>query len=119
MTLGSLKVKIRFFNATIVVSKGHTIERCYKLIGFSKYFKHKKDFNNTNKFSNNTYVAASHVNESSNASSCYVDKAYQHFLTFDQYSKIMSLKSEKQFVEDMFANANMAVFFSTTSKSYH
>lgn len=69
-----------------------------------KDFKSKNDFNNTNNFSTNAPVVASHVNESSSTFTCSVDKADQHYLTSDQYAKILSLLIDKKFAKDMLSN---------------
>ncbi|KAI3508512.1 hypothetical protein L1887_23520 [Cichorium endivia] len=95
--------------------KGHTIERCYKLIGYPEDFKQRFNSNfqnNSNSqnnlgkpFSNNN-VNTSNVEPSS--SSTTNGNSDQHFLISDQYSKVLQLINESKGGEDVPANANMA-----------
>lgn len=91
--------------------KGHSIEKCFKLIGYPKEYKPKSDFNNTNiNFSGNTtsfnnsecvnnYVSS----DTSKSSDC-------HFLTSEQYNQFIRLDNENQRMEDgyVIVNANVA-----------
>ncbi|KAI3688864.1 hypothetical protein L2E82_46759 [Cichorium intybus] len=86
--------------------KGHTIERCYKLIGYPKDFKPKNDTNNSTGF-NKTFLNnnANSVSDCSLGSSQTL-KSEQHYLTSEQYSKFLRLISETQGNEEIPANAN-------------
>lgn len=73
--------------------KGHTIERCYKLIGYPKDNKGKNDFQSSNKqFSSN-------MTQADLKESCDLF----HFSS-DQISKLLSLIGDKQKVEGVVAN---------------
>lgn len=90
--------------------KGHTIERCYKLIGYPKDYKQKSNFNSQSifrkSFSNsNTY---SSIAESSSFATSLVGNSYQHFLTTDQYSKVLRLINDIKLSEEVPANAYVA-----------
>lgn len=92
--------------------KGHTIERCYKLIGYPKDFKQKNNNSSTSQtnfgktYSNNNANAC--VTESSSSITSLGGSSDQHFLTSDQYSKFLRLISEGKGVEEVPVNANMA-----------
>ncbi|GKD45792.1 putative RNA-directed DNA polymerase [Tanacetum coccineum] len=61
---------------------GHTVERCFELIGYPPYFKRK---NNIGPNSNNVSVTGKTANPSGGVS---------HILTNDQYKRLMSLLSD-------------------------
>ena len=86
--------------------KGHTIDKCYKLIGFPKDFKPRSDFNNQNKSFSANSTSVSSSGSPSNNNSQPMDTG-SHFLTSDQYNKFLSLINEKG-TEEVSANANMA-----------
>ncbi|KAI3499188.1 hypothetical protein L1887_34981 [Cichorium endivia] len=91
--------------------KGHTIERCYKLIGYPKDFKFKNDSNNSgNSTSLNKTFSNNNANSVSNdlLGSSQTLKSEQHYLTSEQYSRFLRLISETQVNEEVPANANMA-----------
>ena len=48
-----------------------------------------------------------HVSDSANAFVVSSDKSDHHFLTNDQYTKLMSLLHERKLSEGLSANANM------------
>ncbi|KAI3521421.1 hypothetical protein L1887_10887 [Cichorium endivia] len=77
--------------------KGHTIERCYKLIGFPKDFKPRNDDSFQNKSNVNV------VTTDKSVSSLDTNKMELQF-TSEQVSKILGLIKEKSSVEDIFAN---------------
>lgn len=88
-------------------AKGHTIERCYKLIGFPKDFKSRSDSQNNTSFSGNKAVGPPHsLNNSDTSCTINVDKVS---LSVDEYSKFLKLIGDKQGKEDV--NANMAGTF--------
>lgn len=83
--------------------KGHTIEKCYKLIGYPKDFKPRSDTNQKNQVKNfnvNSSIIASGSSEPG--------ESEFHQLTKDQYAKFLSLIGEKQCNEEASVNANMA-----------
>nr|KAJ0191767.1 hypothetical protein LSAT_V11C800422600 [Lactuca sativa] len=87
--------------------KGHTIDRCYKLIGYPKDFTPRSDNNNQNKsFSVNSSSVES--NSKTSASSEFVPSNGAHLLTDEQYSKFLHLISEHSHNEDVSATSNMA-----------
>ena len=86
--------------------KGHTIDRCYKLIGYPKDFKPRNDFSSNqsrNYNANNSSITPTGSSSTSDNSG----NGEAHFLTSDQYSKFLQLL-EKQTVEESAATANMA-----------
>lgn len=87
--------------------KGHTIEKFYKLIGYPKDFKPKSEFNKSSTVS----TVSPHISDSANVSAVSSDKSDHHFLTNDQYTKLMSLLYEKELSEGVPVNANMAGMF--------
>lgn len=87
--------------------KGHTIEKCYKRIGYPKDFKSKSDFNKVSSSGTATHVS-SHASENFNSLVTPSDKSEQHFLTSEQFSKVLALLNEKQSSKDVTGNANMA-----------
>lgn len=80
--------------------KGHTIERCYKLIGFPKDFKSKNDVFNSNK------TVVSNNASSENLSSGSSDQSDRHYLSSQEYNRFLSLIGSKHEGEEV--NANMA-----------
>ncbi|KAI3788114.1 hypothetical protein L2E82_00783 [Cichorium intybus] len=77
--------------------KGHTIERCYKLIGFPKDFKPRNDGSSQNKSSANVVTSDKSVSSVDNT------KMELQF-TNEQVSKILGLIKEKSILEDVSAN---------------
>ncbi|KAI3753423.1 hypothetical protein L2E82_25475 [Cichorium intybus] len=115
-------VKKKFGNKNVALickhcnMKGHTIERCYKLIGFPKDFKPRNDDNSQN----NSAVNA--VTSNKSISSVDDNKMALQF-TNEQVSKILGLIKEKYSLEDVSANmagiSNMSdKFFACNSISY-
>lgn len=89
-------------------AKGHTIERCYKLIGYPKDFKPRTETNSQTTFNkpflNNNVSSGS----SDTVNTLQTSNSEQHFLTSEQYSKFLRLISESQGNEEVPACANMA-----------
>lgn len=100
--------------------KGHTIERCYKLIGFPKDFKPKNDSNNQSTF--NKTLSNNSVNTNTSFpqtfSTTLNSQSEQHYLTSEQYSKFLRLINEKQGSEDLPTSANMANMARITCNSF-
>ena len=94
--------------------KGHTIDKCYKLVGYPKDFKPRSDFsNNYNRsFNNNSNFKNFSRNNSTletSSSTCgQSNNTDKHFLTSEQYNKFIRLISDNQGTEELPANANMA-----------
>ena len=76
--------------------KGHTIERCYKLIGFPKDFKTKTDSQPRN-FSNNSVFSESKSESADNEKpDCFPNANNNPFcFSIDQVSKLLSLINDK------------------------
>ncbi|XP_052624986.1 uncharacterized protein LOC128132448 [Lactuca sativa] len=86
--------------------KGHTIERCYKLIGYPKDFKPRNEVHIQNKsFSVNS--SSFGYNSSATTSSEFVLGSDAHYLTSEQYSKFLRLINESSTSDDVSATANM------------
>ncbi|KAI3781572.1 hypothetical protein L2E82_11589 [Cichorium intybus] len=77
--------------------KGHTIERCYKLIGFPKDFKPRNENSSQIKSSVNTVIRDPSVSSDND------NKLAMQF-TNEQVSKILGLINEKGSMGDVFAN---------------
>ena len=100
--------------------KGHSMDRCYKLIGFPKDYKFKNGNSfqrNENSFQNKTSANNSFGEVNDN----YENKGQMQF-SQDQMAKILSLINDKHHLEDMSANmagtlghTNMAVFSNKSS----
>lgn len=78
--------------------KGHTIDKCYKIIGFPKDFKFRNDPLNKNSANNSI------------CDSIIPDTKAQTQFSHDQVAKLLSLIGDKFVVEEASANmaANMA-----------
>ena len=88
--------------------KGHSIEKCFKIIGYPKDYKPKSDSNNFNN-QNKHYSANLSTNQTeSSMSNDHSSPSVCHLLTEDQYSKFLRLIGDKQGVDEGTASANMA-----------
>ncbi|XP_052627603.1 uncharacterized protein LOC128134170 [Lactuca sativa] len=91
--------------------KGHTIEKCFKLIGYPKDFKSRSETNNQNNFvkifSANSTTASSGSTGTNNFSDSIGDSEF-HQPTKDQYVKLLQLIGDRQVNEEASASANMA-----------
>nr|KAJ0213000.1 hypothetical protein LSAT_V11C400157850 [Lactuca sativa] len=87
--------------------KGHSIDKCYKIIGYPKDFKQKNDFNSQKSFSVNSATTSSGSSSVSNSTDSVGDSEF-HQLTKEQYIKFLQLINDKQVNEEASASANMA-----------
>ena len=91
--------------------KGHSIEKCFKIIGYPKEYKQRSESNNsqsnqTKYYSNN--LSAVQGSESNISCSDQNKSSDTHYLTGEQYSKFLKLINENQNLDDNTATANMA-----------
>lgn len=98
--------------------KGHTIEKCYNLVGYAKDFKPRNGGNkysnnhNNNNFSiKNSYERSFSGNNvvSLNTDTCSFSVNISDFrsLTQEQFNKLLQLISEKQSMDETTVGANM------------
>ncbi|XP_052622581.1 retrovirus-related Pol polyprotein from transposon RE2 isoform X2 [Lactuca sativa] len=91
--------------------KGHTIEKCYKIIGYPKDFRLRNETNNQNNFVKNfsaNITTTSSGSASTNNFSGSIGDSEFHQLTKDQYFKLLQLIGDKQVNEEASVSANMA-----------
>ncbi|XP_052625052.1 uncharacterized protein LOC128132492 [Lactuca sativa] len=110
-SLSSLQSSQSLSKSQSTTFNSHTIEKCYKLIGYPKDFKPRNESNNQNScnkiFFANSTTTTSGSTVTSNLSN-YVGDFELHRLTKEQYIKILQLIGNRQLNEEASASANMA-----------
>ena len=88
--------------------KGHLTERCYKLIGYPKDFKFRNETNSdimksqSKSFSSNSSFVPSSSSFSFSVASDVTGSSSAHYLTSEQYNKLLSLINEKSSISEDF-----------------
>ncbi|XP_052626898.1 uncharacterized protein LOC128133479 [Lactuca sativa] len=90
--------------------KDHTIDKCYKLIGYPKDFKSRNESSNQNGFNKNVSANSSTITSGNALPSSTPDSSRDsefHQLTKEQYFKFLQLIGDRQLNEETSASVNM------------